>query len=179
MYDFGDHASVGYTAEEIAVLGRSPAHRDGRAYLIHAVDEDGVLSLRGATEVDLVGEESMIFRHRASPHAVASYEQIVGLAEERPLAALVKIELARHDGRDEAHAVALIYKLHAATVVSSWLIATGFAGGDSVDCGADVLAEYRADVPEAVASGYLACKMRYVSRGEDEVLASVELSVQR
>ena len=50
IYDFGDHVSVGYTAEEIDVLTRSELHKSGSAYQIYRVTDGGAMELRGKRE---------------------------------------------------------------------------------------------------------------------------------
>ncbi len=178
-YDIGNRVSIGYTADEIGMLRRHPSLGGGQAYLVHAVDEDGRIALRGATERDLFAEEAMLFGHDTSSAATASYERFTAAAKDHPLACPVRIELARDDGNECPHVVALVYRTHASPVVSAWLLATDFAGGESVRCGADALAAYRGAVSEPVASGYLTCLMRYTSRDDTAVLECVDQSVQR
>lgn len=179
VYDFGEHVSVGYTAEEILMLRRHPSYGGGRAYLIHAVDEAGRLALRGAGEMDLFAEEAMVFGHDTPASAAASYERLTASAKDRPVSCPVRIESAPWAGGEHPHVVALIYKRHVSAAVSAWLLATGFSGGETVSCGAGALADHRRSAGESVASGYLTCRMGCTSRDESEVLSGVHRAIQR
>ena len=68
VFDFGGRVAVGYTAEEIEVLLRSPEFKDGRAYKIHHATAAGELSLRGLSRLDVNVREGMVF-YRASADA--------------------------------------------------------------------------------------------------------------
>ena len=45
VFDFGEQAAVGYTAEEIAVLLESEKYRTGKVYRIHRALPDGTMEL--------------------------------------------------------------------------------------------------------------------------------------
>ena len=49
IFDFGDHAGVGFTAEEIAELLESEKYKDGKVYKIHKAYPDGRLEIKGVT----------------------------------------------------------------------------------------------------------------------------------
>ena len=47
VVDFGETCSVGYTAEEVALLMESEAHADAKVYRIHNAYPDGTMELKG------------------------------------------------------------------------------------------------------------------------------------
>ena len=50
VYDFKTHVSVGYTGVEIRYLRESAEFREGTAYEIYRVTEEGGLELRGTLD---------------------------------------------------------------------------------------------------------------------------------
>ena len=46
VFDFGDHAGVGFTAEEVAELLDSERYKEGKAYKIQRAFPDGRMELR-------------------------------------------------------------------------------------------------------------------------------------
>lgn len=179
VYDFGDHASVGYTAEEVSVLKGRRDYADGQVYLIHNVDSHGNMALRGVSAGDMFAEEAMIFAHDEPLSARASYERLREGAVRCPLRCQARMELALFEGHDPPHVVALICRAHAGHAVGAWLLQTGFDGGDVVTGGTGDLAAYRAGNPTPLADCRLACHERYLPRTEAEVLDGVHAPVQR
>ena len=64
VYDFGEWTTVGYTAEEIAILLEHEIYRDGKVYKIHRASPDGQFELRGVSPQRFNAESGMFF-HRA------------------------------------------------------------------------------------------------------------------
>ncbi len=178
-FDFGEHVSYGYTANEIAVLQNAPEHADGHAYLIVAVDPDGRMAMRGVTLADLHSEEAMVFAHSAAGAAGQSLKKLEELANDTPAPTLIRAVLADWPDFEPPHVVVMSYRQHATHAVSRWLLDIGFDGGDHVSAGAHELAAFR----EAGLSPKATCDLRtrfdYTSRAAQEVLESVHLPVQR
>ncbi|HRX85711.1 MAG TPA: hypothetical protein P5572_11900, partial [Phycisphaerae bacterium] len=80
---------------------------------------------------------------------------------------------------DPPHAVCLLYTQPASTMVSDWLMAVGFAGGERVIGGPEA-ERIRAEAGgEPIASVLLPAQIRHVSRSRDEVLATIHEPLQR
>lgn len=179
VFDFGDHTSVGYTADEIEVLRRDPRFAGGQAYVVHAVDDDGRLMLRGVSTESLRTEEAMIFGHNAAASARVSYDELKRRAEKNPLPCEVTMELADFASHQPSHVVVLICTALASQAVGAWLSSIGFAGGDVVSGGADVLADYRTAGSVRLATCSLHRREDCVSRNAADVLAGVDRAIQR
>lgn len=178
-FDFGGRISFGYTANEITLLQRTPDHADGQAYLIVSVDPDGRMALRGVKLDELSIEEGMIFAHDTVEAAATSFEQLRELAKTTPVPQPVHVESANWPDHEPPHVVVLSYRSHASSVVSQWLLAVGFDGGDHVSCGVTELAEFRVANPDRISICDLRTRFGYTSRSATEVLESVHLPVQR
>lgn len=61
LFDFGEWTSLGYTADEIAVLLEDPQYAEGRVYKVHAASPDGQFSLRGVSRERFSQESGMMF----------------------------------------------------------------------------------------------------------------------
>jgi len=61
IFDFGDHAAVGFTAEEVAELLESERYGEGKVYKIHRAYPDGRLELKGVPPETFQLESGMIF----------------------------------------------------------------------------------------------------------------------
>ena len=179
VFDFGDHTSVGYTVDEIEVLRRDPRFASGQAYVVHGVDDDGCMMLRGVSTESLRTEEAMVFGHDAAASARASYDGLKRCAEKDPLRCEVTMELADFPSHEPSQVVVLIYKAVASQAVGAWLCSVAFDEGEGVSGGADVLAEYRAAGSVRLATCSLRSRDDCVSRSADDVLAGVDRAIQR
>lgn len=179
VYDFGDHISVGYTAEEINTLQSSPRHRGGAVYRVHRADEAGRLELQGMQAERLDRQEGLIFTFGDEPRARRDYATLHRGAQADPLPCPTKLLLARLEATGPAFAVALTYPAYASGPVSTWLSRLGFEGGDSATGGAAALARFRTAGTATLDSCDLPTQERFVTRPAAEVLATVDRSVQR
>ncbi len=179
VFDFGDHTSVGYTVEEIAILRRQPKYANGVAYSVQAADESGRMELCGLSAERLCTEEGLIHGYKETDAARLSYDCLQDLAEDHPLPARVRLELAEYHAHRAPHVVVLMYPAYAAGLIGDWLRRSGFDGGDVVTAGASEIASYRASNSLRIASCELPGRIDYTPRDEAEVLADVHLPVQR
>ncbi len=178
-YDFDGHISYGYTANETALLKKTPEYAKGQALLIVSVDLEGRMALRGVSLDELSVEEGMIFAHNTAESAATSFDTLRQLADETPVPHPVRVESAVWTDHDPPHAVVLSYRSHASQNISHWLLNVGFDGGDHVSCGIAELSDFRIANPDHITTCDLRTRFRYTSRPEREVLDSVHLPVQR
>jgi len=179
VVQFAHGVSVGYTADEVATLLREPEHREIVVYRVHRVDEVGRFELAGVEARDLGGLESMIFASRDAAQARRDLATLQRLAADTPLPVGVRAELVDLIDIDPPHAVCLLYTQPASTMVSDWLMAVGFAGGERVIGGPEA-ERIRAEAGgEPIASVLLPAQIRHVSRSRDEVLATIHEPLQR
>lgn len=179
VYDFGDHTAVGYTAGEVRVLREAEAYRGGSAYQIYRVDERGRVELRGVIDERLTAQEATCFLRDDAGAARADHNQLLRLAEERPLPCPCEAMLGRVYDWTPPHVLALLYPAHAAHLVAGWLQQVNFAGGDDVIAGTDVCGELLAASALWIDRRTLPGAMSLVDRPAEEVLQNVKIPVQR
>ena len=80
VVDFGDHAGVGFTAEEVAELFESGRYKDCKAYKIYNARPDGQMELRGVRREMFELEIGMFFYESDIETARGDYERLVALA---------------------------------------------------------------------------------------------------
>ncbi len=179
VYDFGNHVSVGYTAEEINILRGDPQHAGGTTYRIHRVDQDGTIELQGMTPHSLEGEEALVFASAIRERADADFKAVCTFAETKPLPCHAQLEQVVLPASDLPHVVALIYPSHAAVQVSAWLAQAAFEGGDRVTGGIEALVALRSAHPELIQRCELSTCPELAPRTASQVLGTVHLAVQR
>lgn len=179
VYDFKTHVAIGYTAREVRILRESDRFRDGTAYEVYRVNEQGGFELRGALDERLVRREALCFlRHEAS-EARGDFDQLRTAAERRPVPANVEMTLTKVYEFDPPHVTALTYPAASSTAVSGWLTVLGFEGGDRVVGGIDVHATLAGASGLTIDSCRLRALLDYKDRSAEEVLATVENALQR
>jgi len=179
VYDFGDHVSVGYTAEEVLVLRADPRHRNGTAYRIHRVDEQGRLELEALSAERLGHYEGLLFASARQDRARAEYAALLAAARRDPPPCPARIELARRQDADPPFVLALIYPSPASPLIAAWLDRIAFQGGETVTGGLQALTEFRAAAGQTLSSAELPVEPRYAPRSPDQVLGRVRCAVQR
>ncbi len=179
VVDFGDHAAVGYTADEIAMLTAEAPYRDVTVYRIHRVDPEGRVELAGVQTAELAGQEVMLFLTGDSLAAGRDFRTLRTLAADHPLPCPVRAELIDLPESGYPHAVCLLYLRSASTMVSGWLTEVAFAGGEQVLGGGEALAIRGSTEREPVAAGVLPHRAVHVSRTQEEVLSAVDRPLQR
>jgi len=176
---FPHGVSVGYTREEVAILLAEPQYRDVSAYRIHRCDDAGCIELAGVTPRDFVGDEWMIFASRDDDDAARDFARIRQCALSTPAPCPVRAELIDLANLDPPHAVCLVYARSASTMVSSWLLAIGFRGGDRVFGGQEAAELRNAATTDPIASAALPAASQYASRTRQQLLARVSEPLQR
>jgi hypothetical protein len=179
VFDFGEWASVGYTAEEVGILLASPEHAAGAAFRIYRADESGHLELTGIKPDELQAEEIIIFARSSADRAGDDFNDLRKLAQTTPPPCNIRLELVDVPETDPSHIVGLLFPRHANPQVAQWLSDAGFAGGDVVMAGEHVRRLYHQSGASPVMSTVLPAGSDRRPRTPEEVLATVREPVQR
>ncbi len=177
VFDFGDHAGVGFTAEEVAELLESEKYRDGKVYKIHRAYPDGRLELKGVLAATFALEAGMFFYSDALEAGRRDFKAMVSLAVRSAPPCRAKVHLAKFN--DGKFAVALIYPAEYDAEVSSWLLAGGYKTAGAAEGGVGAVQRYYDRQPEVLDRHQLFGQSESVSRTGTELLASLNLAVQR
>jgi hypothetical protein len=177
IFDFGDHAGVGFTAEEVAELLESERYGDGKVYKIHRACPDGRLELKGVPAQRFQLEAGMIFDATADDVAQSDFRRLVNLAVQTAPPCRAKVQLARFAA--DRFAVALIYPAEYEDEVSRWLLDGGYRTAGGVQGGVGAVQQYYAEQPEILERHQLFGARDAASRTGRELLASVGRAVQR
>jgi hypothetical protein len=177
VFDFGDHAGVGFTAEEVAELLESEKYKDGKVYKIHKAYRNGRLELKGVPNRTFQLEAGMLFYSSELPTARRDFDGLVKLAVRNTPPCRAKVHLAKYS--DDRFVVALIYPAEYDDEVGSWLLDGEFKTGGAAEGGVGAVQSYYDQTPEIIQRHQLFSKTEVASRTGSELLASVKLAVQR
>jgi hypothetical protein len=177
IFDFGDHAGVGFTAEEVAELLDSEKYKDGKVYKIHRAYPDGRLELKGVRAETFQLEAAMFFYSADLKTAQKDFKSLVDLAVKAAPPCRAKVHLAKYS--DDKFAVALIYPAEHDNEVSSWLLDGDYRTSGEAQGGIGAVQRYYDDKPEILDRHQLFGKSEIISRTGEELLASVKIAVQR
>ena len=186
VYDFprgsvfpAGHVSVGYTAAEIRILHESEAYRDGTAYEIYRVADEGTIELRAILEQRLTAWEAVCFLRADGAAAQRDYEELREAADRAPLPCAAELQLARLYEFDPQNLTGLAYSAAATTMVAVWLEKNGTDAGDRVVGGIDVYAKLASSDGLRIASCHLPTLIDYRDRPAEDVLRTVDKALQR
>jgi len=177
VFDFGDHAGVGFTAEEVAELLDSERYREGKVYKIHRAYPDGRLELKGVPAERFQLEAGMLFHAKDEVTAQDDFKRLVSLAVRTPPPCRAKVHLARYAG--DGYAVALIYPAEHDEEISSWLLNGDYRTSGQAEGGVGAVERYYRDNPEVLDRHQLFGAGENLSRTGEELLESVVRAVQR
>jgi len=77
IFDFGDRAGVGFTAEEVAELLESEKYKDGKVYKIYKAYPDGRLEIKGVPSETFQLEAGMFFYSSELKTARRDFKELV------------------------------------------------------------------------------------------------------
>jgi len=177
VVDFGDHAGVGFTAEEVAELLESERYKDCKAYKVHRAYPDGRLELKGVRNERFQLEAGMFFYSADILTAHGDYKRLVKLGIESDMPCRTKIHLAKYS--DEKFAVALIYPAEYDDEISAWLLERNYKTAGAAEGGIEAVSQYYSDKPEILETRQLWGKSSIESRSGEELLAATKIAVQR
>jgi hypothetical protein len=177
IFDFGDRAGVGFTAEEVAELIESERYREGKVYKIHRAYPDGRLEIRGVPAETFQLESGMLFYSTTQEQAKGNFKGLVNAAVVAEPPCRAKVHLARYAG--DKFAVVLIYPAEYEDEISSWLLARDYRAAGAVEGGTGAVERYYHDAPEILERHQLFGARESISRTGDELLVSLKRAVQR
>ncbi len=180
-YDFGEWTSLGYTAEEIAVLLESEATRNGKVYKIVRATPEGGMELRGVSAERFQQESGMFFSRGDLNAARADFSELRRLGQADGAPCRTYLHLADRGEREglARYVTALIYPAEYEDEVPRWLLEAGFEGRDLVEGGISHVSNYYAEDKTILERQQLWSQSAILSRSAEEVLSSVRRAVQR
>ena len=177
IFDFGDHAGVGFTGEEIAELLESEKYKHGKVYKIHRAYPDGRLELKGLPSQTFQLEAGMFFYSNALETARGEFKKLVGLAVGTAPPCRAKVHLAKYS--NDKFAVVLIYPAEYDDEVSLWLLDGQYKTSGAAEGGIEAVQRYYDYKPNILDRHQLFGKSESISRTGQELLAGLKLAVQR
>jgi hypothetical protein len=177
VFDFGDHAGVGFTAEEVAELLESERYKDGKVYKIQRAFPDGRIELRAVPTTRFQLEAGMFFYAQDEATARRDFKQLVNLAIRSTPPCRAKVELAKYT--EDKFAVALVYPAERDEEVSAWLLEGDYRTAGPAEGGSGAVERYYRDRPQILETQPLFGTSETVSRTGQELLESIALAVQR
>jgi hypothetical protein len=176
IFDFGDHAGVGFTAEEVSELLESEKYKDGKVYKIHKAYPDGRLELKGVPSETFQLEAGMFFYSSELQTARQDFKRLVNLAVKSSPPCRAKVHLAKYG--DDKLVVALIYPAEYDGEFSTWLDGEYRTNG-SAEGGTGAVQRYYDQKPEILERHQLFDRSEIISRTGSDLLSSLKMVVQR
>ena len=177
VFDFGDHAGVGFTAEEVAELLDSERHKNGKVYRIQRAFPDGRMELRAVPAALFQLEAGMFFYSTDATTAHGDFKRLVALAVRSAPPCRGKVQLARY-GQDK-FVVAFIYPAERDAEVSSWLLEGEYRTAGPAEGGTGAVERYYGAAPEILETQQIFGAQENISRSGRQLLEAVPLAVQR
>jgi len=177
VVDFGDHAGVGFTAQEVAELLESEQYSDCRVYRIHRACPDGTVELKGVRREIFQLEAGMFFYAAELETAQQDYRRLVKLGVESDIPCTAKVHLAKYG--EEKFVTAIIYPAEYDDVISSWLLEHNYKTQGPVEGGIEVVSRYYNAEPEILERHQFFAESTAESRTGAELLAAARQAVQR
>jgi len=177
VFDFGDHAGVGFTADEVAELLDSERYTGGRVYKIHRAYPDGRMELRGVPAAKFQLEAGMLFYSNDEATARGDFKRLVDLAVRSAPPCRAKVHLAKY--AQDKYAVAVIYPAERDDDMSSWMLEGEYRTAGAAEGGVGAVVRYYQDQPEILDRHQFFEAGDTVSRTGEELLAAVARVVQR
>jgi hypothetical protein len=177
VVDFGDHAGVGFTAQEVGELLESERYKDCKVYKIHKAYPDGRLDLKGVPGQTFQVEAGMLFYAQDESQAREDFHRLVNLAVARRLPCTAKVNLARYE--EGSFVTALIYPAEYDDEVSSWLLEGRYRTAGAAEGGIEAVQRYYDQAPRIVERHQLYGEPAVESRTGADLLAGLKMAVQR
>ncbi len=180
LFDFGEWTSLGYTADEIAVLLEDPQYAEGRVYKVHAASPDGQFSLRGVSRERFSQESGMMFYRAERADAERDMADLEALAEENlpPARAFAHLADRGEAAGPARYVLGLIYPAEHDDEFGRWLLDADYQGGDFVEGGPSVVSNYYDDQPRVLRRAQLWSR-HGEPRSAEMIRATVRQAAQR
>ena len=140
VFDFGDHTSVGFAAEEIAELLESERYKDGKVYTIHRAYPDGRLELSAVPSEVFQLEAGMFFYSNDVETAKQNYKRLISLSVTSLPLCRAKVHLTSYSA--DKYVVALIYPAEYDDDISTWLLDAHYKTEGQVQGGTGAVERY-------------------------------------
>lgn len=179
VYDFGTHVSVGYTAGEIVVLRASELGRQGTAYEIYRVTDEGAIEMRAIQVGGLALSVAVCFLYPEAETARDDFDSVRLTAEQYPLSRPAELILGRQTLFSPQHIVAIRFLAGAETVLTRWLAVHVPSAGEVVLGGADANSALADGEKRKIDSCDLRVQDGIADRSTQQVLDAIHEPVQR
>jgi len=177
IFDFGEHAGVGFTAQEVAELLESEKYKNGKVYKIHKAYPDGKLELKGVRAEIFQLETGMFFYSSELETARRDFKGLVNSAVKTAPPCRAKVHLAKYS--DDKFVTALIYPAEYDDEISSWLLDGEYKTGGAAEGGIEPVQRYYDSQPQILDRHQLFGKSALMSRTGEELLVGIKQAVQR
>jgi len=176
VIDFGDHAGVGFTAEEVAELLESEKFAHIKVYKIHNAYPDGRMELKGVPAGRFQLELGMFFYAADQEQASGDYKRLTSIAVSSTPPCRAKVHLSRIG---DQYLTALIYPAEYDDEVSLWLSDNNYETIGPAEGGTGAVERYYQADADILARNQLFTASARESRTGQELLANVKSAVQR
>lgn len=179
VVDFGATCSVGYTAEEVAMLLESEANAQAKVYRIHHAAPDGSMELKGVPADRFSLETALLFHSRDLESARGDFEAIRALADREGLPCRAQLFLGAREGSARLpFVVGLAFPAEYDEDMSRWMLDHEISAGEYADGGIGRLETLRRNLRHIDTCQLHAAAGRR-ARTREEVFAAVGQPIQR
>ena len=176
VVDFGDHAGVGFTAEEVAELLESEIYGDCQVYKVYNARPNGEMELRGVRRELFELEIGMFFYADDQETAKGDYDRLVGLAVKSAPPSRAKLHLSKYG---ERLVTALIYPAEYNDEMSRWLLDNEYKTSGAAEGGFEAVKRYYDSDVEILERHQLFGRFADISRTGDELYSGLKKVIQR
>ncbi|MFH1615709.1 MAG: hypothetical protein ABIG61_11585 [Planctomycetota bacterium] len=177
VVDFGDSASVGFTAEEVAELLESEKFKHITVYKIYNAQPDGRIELKGVPSRIFELEAGMFFYSADVDTAEKDFKNLVAIAVKSAPPSRAKVHLAKYD--EQKFVTTIIYPAEYDDEFSAWLGDSNYKTQGPAEGGTKAVQQYYDSAPEILRRHQLFGQSEHQNRSGEELLAAVRMAVQR
>ncbi len=177
VFDFGEQAGVGFTAQEVTELLESEKYKDCKVYKIHKAYPDGKLELKGVPAQTFELEGGMFFYSRDPETAQRDFKQLIDLAVRTAPPCRAKVHLAKYS--DDKFVTAVVYPAEYDDEISRWLLDGRYKTSGAAEGGTGAVQRYYDHRPQILERHQLFGQSTVESRTGEQLLACLKMTVQR
>jgi hypothetical protein len=177
IFDFGNHAGIGFTTQEVTELLESEKYKNGKVYKIHKAYPDGTLELKAVRAEIFQLEAGIFFCSGDLQTAMDNFKQLIKLAVSSFPPCRAKVHLAKYS--DDKFVAALIYPAEYDDEISTWLLDGNYKTSGLAEGGTGAVQRYYDANPQILNRHQLFGKSAIESRTGEDLLAAAKLAIQR
>jgi hypothetical protein len=177
VVDFGDHTSVGFTAEEVAELLESETFKNIKVYKIHNARPDGTMELIGVPADRFQLEMGIFFYASDLAAARDDFDRLTSLAVKTSPPCRAKVQLAQLN--KSSFVTAFIYPAEYNDEISSWLIDGEYKTAGMAEGGIDAVRRYYETNAKVLDSNQRFSSSSSTSRTGHQLFKAVGMVMQR